>query len=84
MTGDEYRRTLDTVASCGRLLLLLDDDLDQARQTVEHADTVGPVTDPTAYATGGARRLLEQRRVLDAAIGFRDACRAVEPPGSLL
>lgn len=73
---DLHTRTMDIVASAGRLLLMLGDDLDIAQRNVERAETLGPILDPTAY-WHGADNLDDQRRVLRAAVALRDACRAV-------
>lgn len=79
MTDAEFTYAMDIVAAAGRLLLGLGDNIDKALATVEQADAIGPVLDPTGYVTGGSRRLDEQKKVLGPAIAMRDACRALQP-----
>lgn len=79
MTGDEYVEAMHVIGLACRLLLNLDDRLDTCLRTVETGETIGPVLDPTAYATGGMTNLREQRSILEPAIALRDAARGIAP-----
>ena len=82
-TAAEYRALMDDVAATCRSFLALsatiaDEDIDAAIRTVEQAEAVGFVVDPTAFrdrlADGG---LLKQRQLLRAFRDFRGALRAL-------
>lgn len=79
MTGDEYVEAMEHVSLACRLLLNLDSDLDDCLRLVEKGETIGPVLDPTGFATGGARNLANARRVLEAAITLGDVSRNTAP-----
>ena len=51
-------------------------DLEKLRRTVEQAETVMPILDPSAYRAG-SNNLANQRRVLEAALRLRDTFSAV-------
>lgn len=73
MTGDEYRTHMDLLAAACRTLLLL--PVDELLATVQHAETVGPILEPTAFLRGGGDNLAAQREVLEAAQAL---CRVAE------
>lgn len=79
MTGDEYVDAMSQLSLACRLLLNLEDKLDDCLRTVAKGETLGPVLDPTGFATGGARNLANARRVLEAAINLRDVSRTTAP-----
>jgi hypothetical protein len=76
-TADDYRQTMDLVASAAQLLLLIGDRLDKAQETVRHAGTLGPILEPTLYGRGGAKNLDDGELILTAAIALRDVARKV-------
>lgn len=79
MTGDEYVQAMESVSLACRLLLNLDDSLDDCLRNVERGETLGPVLDPTGFSLGGAQNLEHARKILQPAIALRDAARSVEP-----
>lgn len=76
LTDAEYRSHMDLVAAAVRMLRIL--PLQQLRDIVERAETLAPLLEPTAYQRGGADNLLDQRDILDAAIGLVRAAERVE------
>lgn len=79
MTGDDYVDAMSQLSLACRLLLNLDDRLDDCLRTVERGETLGPVLDPTGFSLGGARNLEHARRILTPAIALRDAARSIDP-----
>jgi hypothetical protein len=71
MTGEEYRAAMDQLAFAVRCVQLL--PLDEMREHLGKAETLGPILDPTAYQRGGADNLDDQRDILDAAYAVRRA-----------
>ena len=69
MTGADYRFGMDLVAAACRLLLVV--PVDELLATVEHAETVGPILEPTAFLHGGGDNLAAQREILQAAQALR-------------
>lgn len=74
---DDFGEQMELLAGLTRPLLLV--DVEPLRDVVGQAEALAPVLDPTAYRNGGAARLLQQRRFLDALAEFQDAVRAAVP-----
>jgi hypothetical protein len=69
MTGLEYRAHMDLVMAACRLLLEV--PIDELLATVERAETLAPIVEPTAFLRGGGENLVAQREVLEAAQRLR-------------
>ena len=76
MEHTEYRAQWDILLSAYRLLEAV--ELDAIAETIERADSFGPMLDPTAYRAG-AHRLPPQREMVRAAIAFRNTVRKFDP-----
>jgi len=75
MSPQAYRTQMDLLATCGRLVQMVDVDalLDVDQHADQHADTVAPLVDPGAYRRSGTN-LADQERFLRAAADFRAVC----------
>lgn len=71
LSGEQYRAGLDFLAGVLRPVQLV--SLDQLREYLEKAETLGPLLDPTAYMRGGRDNLADQRDLLDAAAAVQRA-----------
>lgn len=79
MTGDEYVDAMNQLSLACRLILNLEDRLDQCLRTVEMGEAIGPILDPTGFSLGGAQNLEHARKILQPAIALRNAARSIEP-----
>lgn len=79
MTDLEYKAAMDTLAAAARLMLTV--NVDALRNVVAQSEALGPILEPTEYARGGGRRLVEQREFLDAVARLRDVCERFRPAG---
>lgn len=68
-SAGEYRSHMDLLAAASNILLML--PLVELRDTVEAAETLGPLLEPTAYQRGGSENLRDQRDLLDAAVRLK-------------
>ena len=71
MSPQAYRTQMDLLATCGRLVQMV--DVDALLDVDQHADTVAPLVDPGAYRRSGTN-LADQERFLRAAADFRAVC----------
>jgi hypothetical protein len=84
LTEDDYRALMERITNACRVfnacsMSITDEDLAAAAHTVELADAVGYVVDPTAYRTAlYDGRLERQRALIKAFRDFRAAMRAID------
>lgn len=71
----EYPMLLDLLTSATRTIMLL--PLQAMSNFVGHAETIGPILEPTAYARGGGRNLADQAALIEAAIGLQRAAEKI-------
>lgn len=76
INSEQYRAGMDAIAEAFRIVLLI--PLDELREFHAHAETLGPMLDPTMYMRGGADRLADQRDLLDAAEAVQAAGRRIK------
>jgi hypothetical protein len=78
LTDAEYRTYMDLVTAACRMLLMV--PIDDLLATVQHAETLGPILEPTAFLRGGADNLAAQREVLQAAQRLREVAERHQAP----
>lgn len=78
MTDVEYRVYMDLVVATCRTLLMV--PVDELLATVQRAETVGPILEPTAFLRGGGENLVAQREVLEAAQRLRRIVERYQAP----
>jgi hypothetical protein len=78
MTDAEYRTGMDLVSAACRMLLMV--PIDDLLATVQHAETVGPILEPTAFLRGGGDNLAAQREILQAALRLRQVAERHQGP----
>lgn len=76
LSDAEYRMYMDQIGELAAILTRI--PVDELLHIVDQSDALGPILEPTAYRDGGARRLEEQRRVLNAAKTLRDIALTLE------
>lgn len=67
---NEYEAMFGMIVNSARILDFV--PMQKMLDTVNRADSIGPILDPTAYMKG-MKNLPPQRRVLEAAIAFHKA-----------
>jgi hypothetical protein len=65
----DYQMNFQVIGSVYRMLKSV--PLDDMLKTIDRADSIGPILDPTSYARG-MHRLPPQRRIIEAAMKFRN------------
>lgn len=78
MTNDQYRDAIDQVSNVVVLVRLL--PVRQMLAAISKVEALGPTFEPTAYRDGGARRLAEQQRILDALAKVQDLAEQLAGP----
>jgi hypothetical protein len=71
LDGEQYRLWMDALVETFRPVQLV--PLDEMREHLGRAETLGPILEPTAYQRGGADNLDDQRDILNAAYAVRRA-----------
>lgn len=71
-TDAEYREQWAIIAAAARLLESV--ELEAIAATIERADSLGPILDPTAYRAG-MHNLPPQREIVEKATAFRNSYR---------
>lgn len=69
MKAHEYQMILDQVTLLARLALNVE-DVDEALSAIDHADSVGPLLDPTAWMKGH-EEMGEVKKLLEAFAKFQ-------------
>jgi hypothetical protein len=78
LTDAEYRTYMDLVAAACRMLIMV--PIDELLGTVQHAETVAPILEPTAFLRGGGDNLAAQREILQAALRLRRVAERHQAP----
>lgn len=76
INSEQYQAGLDAIVDACRIVLLI--PLDELREFHAHAETLGPMLDPTMYMRGGRDNLDDQRDLLDAAEAVQAAGRRIK------
>lgn len=75
----DFKSAMDRVMLAVSLLRL--EPIDELREMVERAETLGPILEPTAYQRGGGTNLYHQRLILDAVANLARVADKIAPTG---
>ena len=70
MDENEYNMSMDLLVSFSRQLLFI--PLDDIKKVISKTEAAGPILAPSEWQQGGARNVQRSKRLVKAAIVFRD------------